>query len=92
MTLKIRAYKNWKKEADDQFSEWAWTQVAKAAIVGIAISIPMFGFGAVTAEKGTNRYDAGLYTTVAGHVFLWSHAGKGIEATWNAIEAIGENN
>ena len=92
MTTKIRAYKNWEEEVNDEFSEWAWTQVAKAVIVGIVISIPMFGFGALTAEKGINRYEAGMNATGAGHEFLWTHAGKGIEATWNAIEPIIENN
>ena len=77
MTNKIRAYRNWEEEANDSFSEWFWTEVVgKAFVVGLAISIPMFGFGAIAAPEGVNRWESAAAATVVGHTFLWEHAGN----------------
>ena len=91
MTLKVRSYNNWEDEVNDGISEWFWTQIGKAIIVGAAISIPMFGFGALTAPQGINRIDAGLQATGAGHEFLWKSAGQGVSKVWEAVEPIIEN-
>ena len=88
MTQKIRAYGNWEDQFTDGISEWFWTEVVgKAIIVGIAISIPMAAVGAITAPTGTTRSQHAWDTTVAGHSFLWKHAGQ---ATYSALNFIGE--
>ena len=74
MTTKVRAYSGWADQAGDEISEWFWGQVANVMIVGIAISIPMFGWGALTAPAEVNRIDNGIETTLAGHSFVWEHA------------------
>ena len=90
MTTKVRAYGNWTDQFNDSISEWFWTEiVGKAIIVGVAISIPMAAIGAVTAPTGTTRSQHAWDSTVAGHSFLWDHAGK---ATGAAFEAVGNIN
>ena len=91
-TQKVRAYKNWEKEFNDGLSEWFWTEVVgKAIVVGIAISLPMFGFGAMTAPQGVNRVNAGVEATVKGHDFLWTHAIKAGGAAVDAVAPLIEN-
>jgi len=91
MTTKIRAYRNWEEEATDSISEWAWMQVAKAIVVGVVISVPMFGFGALTAQTGVNRWEAGLNSTGAGHEFLWTYAAGGAQNTIDFVQGARDN-
>ena len=92
MTDKIRAYRNWEEQYNDETSEWFWTEiVGKAVAVGLAISIPMFGFGAVTAPEGVNRWENGVSTTVAGHSFLWENAGNAAVHVAGAIDNAMDN-
>lgn len=93
MTQKIRAYGNWEDQFTDGLSEWFWTEVVgKALVVGIAISIPMAAFGAITAPAGTTRLDHAMETTTAGHSFLWEHAGNAAGSTFRFLSEINENN
>ena len=92
MTNKVRAYRNWEEETTDSMSEWFWTEiVAKAVVVGALISIPMFGFGPITAAEGVNRWESGASTTVVGHTFLWKHAGDAAMPAAGAINNAMDN-
>ena len=91
MTLKVRSYNNWEEQVTDGISEWFWTHIGRAVIVGAAISIPMFGFGALTAPQGINRVDAGVQATAAGHEFLWKSAGHALAFGLEAVEPVIEN-
>jgi len=92
MTNKVRAYRNWEEQFDDETSEWFWTEiVGKAVAVGLAISLPMFGFGAIVAPEGVSRWEGGAAATVAGHAFLWDHAGKATMFVAGAIENAMDN-
>jgi len=93
MTTKIRAYGNWTDQFTDGISEWFWTEiVGKAVVVGVAISIPMAAIGGITAPTGTTRVQHAYDTTVAGHSFLWDHAGKAAIATFEVLDSLNNNN
>ena len=81
MTQKVRAYTGWEHQFDDELSEWFWTQVVgKFVATGLAISILPFTLGTAFAPEGTNRVQNGFEATVTTHEFLWTSAGKGLEA------------
>jgi hypothetical protein len=91
MTKRIVAHTSWDDQIKDQISEWFWTQVGKAIMVGALISVPMAAYGAITAPHGTHRADAAMTAIGDGHEFLWDHAFIGLEWANEAIFSIGEN-
>ena len=93
MTTRVRAYGNWTDQFTDGISEWFWTEVVgKAIVVGVAISIPMAAIGAISAPTGTARSQHALDSTIAGHSFLWKHAGQAAGAAFEVIGNIDSNN
>ena len=93
MTQKVRAYKGWEDQFDDELSEWFWTQiVGKFIVTGLAISVLPFTLGTAFAPEGTNRLEKGIEATTMTHEFLWTSAGKGLEAVATPVAGWLDNN
>lgn len=90
-TPKFRSYNSWEQQASDELSEWFWGCVTWFILSGIAISVPMFAVGAMSAPEGTNRWETGTEYTVAGHAVIWSGVAKVTMAVVGVIDNIMSN-